>query len=206
MHCEFSYQNSVNGDLLVNNLLEYLKPKDENEDHDLLLGEINLENIQKDLISQRDNGYPSTCLNIKFISRGTATIQMAKLLKIHSNAQKIENYNPVRAFELPGSTDFIKIKMSPVGRENKEKLLIRCSPDYRGGGYMNQLEELGVGIQSLRIGYDFICRPLIHLLGQPTVSIPNYGVISSELVSELVKPQIDLETRISLLSHKNEDN
>ena len=125
------------------------------------------------------------------------TSEMAELLHLYS--QSVQDYLPPK-MQGPGSTGCYYLELYPLNLASSDnKFYLESRPDYRGQETScHTPDELYViGIQSLRFGYDFFCRALNPLMGEPEVKIENYA-IPQEVLKEMLKPEYNLTQRLEI--------
>lgn len=198
MDCTFTYDHSVPLGTIKNLLLAYLRTAHELDDsasfQDHIAGPVVLENVVQDL--QQSIPESTSLLRLRFGSSGL--VGMARMLNMYPSGESIPDYRPEKAFANPGHTNVIVVDIEYTS--NSQQLYVCCHPDYRGGAPLSLDDALEIGVQCLKIGYDFICKPLASHIGQPVqYTITGKGIVPAQLIPSLLSTEISLSEKVDLL-------
>ncbi len=195
----FTYNISASKDEILTALITHLTPRESKE----CWGMVDLENAIEILRNaQQDKlnnpGVKSFQLGqLIFRMDYMHTSEMADLLHLYS--QSVQDYLPPK-MQGPGSTAQYFLGLYPLNLDSSNhKFFLESRPDYRGQEISRHTpdEIYAIGIQSLRFGYDFFCRALNPLMGEPEIKIESH-TIPKEILVEILKPEYDLIQRLEI--------
>lgn len=197
----FTYQTSASKQAILTALIQHLTPKI--EDQTAFAGLITLENTIESLTSIQQNTLRNSDAcnfnNGQLMLRMdyTESDKMAYILQLYTSTP--QSYLP-KGLQCGGTTLCYLITLYPLNEtESNREFSLQCKPDYRGAedSVLTQDQRDMIGIQSLRFGYDFICRALNPLMGEPKVQIEKY-ILSPQSQEQLLHSTTTTEDKLEI--------